>query len=562
MAHVACHFPITLFLNGDPSSIDMEALGREVEEALAGRLRLAQLYVGADRPAQSATGLASGAGGPGSGEDALPLRTYSVPSYNGRGKRRKLPLREKAPRPRSATIQVLWSESWEDFFHRLVKAISQRFHVPESGLFQPLWVPGQRFYGAHEARAGHLIRIEVELDWDPRSPANTAVTLQVPVPRPSPAKLATHSAAADPPAKPSAPPAATGAAAVEAAAPGASEDVAYPSDVALFSSFLIRSGYIEQVANVIGPTWRAMSEAELTSELSKRFTETQLQEMFLEKYTERTVIKSRFRKFSIVSALVIGLIWARENVAQGEWGKAIAKVGGSTITAWLFNRLLYARDPAAVALLARAPGNFGRWFQGAARSNKAVNFLARDVAAWLLLWDLKDFFMSGGYGGPNIPFDIIYVIDIDDPTTWEEPSQTMLDLGFNIWYRQKETPNHPEAAGGNVYLAKVEGSAITGLLKILDIAPKQLPGLKDKLFQVVGSWDEIDLFITSIERRRVTESEKVFVLATGKRSGELVSGRGHYRSLEVVPANQPAEQLFAGDKVRWVPEYLLRPVIK
>jgi hypothetical protein len=567
MTRTACHFPITVVISGDPAGVDLEELGRAVEAALVNRLRLArdQFAVGA---AVTVPGAAPAAA---SGEAGL-TATYAVPSYVGRGVKQRLAVHRTRQRPGTAIVTVRWQEYFEDFYGLLVQAIATRFGVPEAGLFQPVWVPAHRFHREHDMPAGRLVRIEVGLDWHADSPAGTVVQLRLPIdPAASAAPARPGSQRAKPPppppvqptARPSAEPLAQpGQAAPPRPWAGGEGEGTYPSDVALFSTFLIRNGYIERVSGLIGPAWRSMSEAELTAHLSQRFSERQLQEMFLEKYAERATIKAQFRKLSIVSALVVGLIWARENLAQGEWGPAIAKVGGSAITAWLFNRLLYARDPAAAALMARAPGNFGKWFQGAARSNRAVNFLVRDVARGLLLWDLKDIFMSGGYGGPNIPFDIIYTVDIDDPATWEEPSQVMLDLGFNIWYRQKETPNHPEAAGGNLYLAKVEGSAVTGLLKVLDIAPRQVPGLRDRLFQVVGPWHEISLVITTYSSRTVREEEKVFVLATGKRSGELGSARGHYRSLEVVPANEPAVKLFAGVAVEFVPEYLLRPVLR
>ena len=237
------------------------------------------------------------------------------------------------------------------------------------------------------------------------------------------------------------------------------ETSAYPEDIALFSTYLIRNGYIQQVSNLIPSAWRTMSQVELTAFLSNQYTEEQLRTMFLETYGARTAVKARFRKYSMISALVIGLIWARENIADGEWAQAGTKLGLMGGGTWLLNRLLYARDPAAVSIMAQKVGAFGRWFQGAARTNKLVNFLARDVSRALLLWDLKDFLMSGGYGGPNIPFDLIVEIDIDDPTTWSEPSQTALDMGFSIWYRQKTTATHI----GGQYLGKVEGSVLTGI---------------------------------------------------------------------------------------------------
>jgi hypothetical protein len=334
------------------------------------------------------------------------------------------------------------------------------------------------------------------------------------------------------------------------------------SELSMLSTALIRDGYIKQVAGVIGPGWRAMSQAELTAFLTRTYAEPQIRVMFLETYVRRNAVKATFRTASVISALVLGVVWAQENIADGEWDIAAAKVGGSTLTAWLFNRLLYARDPAAQALMARAPGEFGRWFQSAAKSNRAVNFLARDLNRALLIWSLKDVLMSGGGEGPSIPFDIIYDVDVDDESTWREPDQVLLDLGFNIWYRQVPTERWPQAAAGHLYLGKVEGSATTALLRELDINPSQLPELAGRLYQVVGPWHEVDLLITSVAEREVTETDKVYVLTTGERSGALFGGRGHYRQVEVVPANRAAVELFGGAASERVPEYLLRPVLR
>jgi hypothetical protein len=216
---------------------------------------------------------------------------------------------------------------------------------------------------------------------------------------------------------------------------------------------------MKQIAKLIDPAWRSMSEEQLTAYLSQHYTELELEKKYLEAYAERTAIKSQFRTRNVIGAFVIGLIWARDNFAEGEWEKGIIKVSETTVAAWLVNRALYARDRAAATIMAAAPGRFGKWFQGATRSNKVVSFLARDVSRALLLWDLKDLLMSGGGGGPNIPFDIIYEVDIDDPSTWDKPSQTMLDLGFDIWYRQKQTPRRPDP---DLYLGKVEGSLLKG----------------------------------------------------------------------------------------------------
>lgn len=335
-------------------------------------------------------------------------------------------------------------------------------------------------------------------------------------------------------------------------------DATYTQDIALFSSYLIRSGYIRQVEGILPPTWRAMSEESLTKFLSDHYTEAEIRQKFLEAYTERSAIKATFRKANIVAALVIGLVWARENIRHGEWAEAAAKVTGPLFAAFVLKRLLAMRDPTMAEIMARRAGLFGRWLQGAARSNKFVSFLAKDLARGLLIWDLRTIFMSGGYGGPNIPFDLITEIDIDDPRTWHEPDQTLLDFGFSIWFQQKCTPNHPEACGTPVYLGRVEGSAVMGILKVLDIAPSDIPSIRNRLYRIEGDWDEIDLFIVTISRRRVTANENVLVLATGKRSGELISGHGQFHSLEVIPANEAAVNLFGGKNPRFVPEYLLK----
>jgi hypothetical protein len=337
------------------------------------------------------------------------------------------------------------------------------------------------------------------------------------------------------------------------------EEGEYPREIALMTSYFIRGGYIRDVAQVVPAAWRTMSEAELTAHLSNRFTLAELESRFLSTYEQRNAIKARYRKASVITALVIGLIWARENLAEGEWGIAAAKVGGMGVAAWAFNRVLYARDPAAQSIMASKAGAFGRWFQGAARSNRAVNFLVRRVGGALLLWEVKDVLMSGGGGGPNIPFDLIVEIDLDDPSTWVEPDQTLLDLGFNIWYRQKRVPDRPETFGDN-YLGRVEGSAIMGVLKLMDIAPHTRESLRGRVYRVEGTWDDMDFIILSIAGRRITAADNVLVVGTGQRSGSMTGGRGHYRKLEVIPASSEAVELMEGPRPQWVPDYLLVPV--
>jgi hypothetical protein len=50
----------------------------------------------------------------------------------------------------------------------------------------------------------------------------------------------------------------------------------YPSDVAKLSAWLIRQGYVKQVTSLISPSWRVMSEEQLTKELARQFTEDEL----------------------------------------------------------------------------------------------------------------------------------------------------------------------------------------------------------------------------------------------------------------------------------------------
>jgi hypothetical protein len=125
-------------------------------------------------------------------------------------------------------------------------------------------------------------------------------------------------------------------------------------DVGRLTAWLVRERYIKTVAELIGPSWRAMTAEELTADLAQRFTEQELTEKFLAKSAERAAVKARFRGYNIVTALVVGLLWAQENIAEGEGGTAAAKVGGSVIAAWAVNRLLYARDIEPAAKM--APG--------------------------------------------------------------------------------------------------------------------------------------------------------------------------------------------------------------
>lgn len=342
--------------------------------------------------------------------------------------------------------------------------------------------------------------------------------------------------------------------------PYGSDTGAYPHEIALFSSYLIRGGYIQSLTNLLPAAWTKLPQAELTALLAQKYSEQELKTMFLAKYGERIDIKVRFRKLNIISALVTGLIWARENIKEGDWGLAASKVAGAGITAYAFNQLLYARDKSVVEIMAAKSKDYGRWFKGAARSNAVVDFLSRRLAPGLLAWSLKDIFMSGGTDRPNIPFDIIQTIDINDPSTWEPPNHTLLDLGFNLWYRQACTPEFPDACGPDLFLSKVEGSLTQGFMKFMDIAPHGVDDLKDRLYRIEGEYDITDLFLVRWVHRSVSASENVLVVATGQESGSKTGGMGHFRDHQVYPANLAALKLFGSPKPRWVNSNLLRQV--
>lgn len=338
------------------------------------------------------------------------------------------------------------------------------------------------------------------------------------------------------------------------------EEGAYPSDVARFSSFLIRGGYIEELGKLLPPEWAKYSEKELTEFLAQKYTEDELKGMFLEKYAERMEIKATFRRKNIISALVTGLIWSRDNIKNGEWGTAAAKIAVSGAGAYTFNKFLYARDKSAEELMATKAGEYGRWFKGAARSNKIVDFLARDLGKALLLWDLKNALSSGGPDGPHIPWDIIETIDINDPATWKEPDPDLLNLGFNLWYRQACTPEFPNACGMDFYLGKVEGSLIAGVMKAFGLLPHGVEDLKGRLFRIEGDYDKTDLFIFSVTWMQVPASANVLVLSTGNYGEGSISGTGHYSKTEVFPANEAAVELFGGPRPRYIDSRLLKPV--
>lgn len=96
--------------------------------------------------------------------------------------------------------------------------------------------------------------------------------------------------------------------------------------------------------------------------------------------------------------------------------------------------------------------------------------------------------------------------------------------------------------------------------QFLDIAPHEVPGLAGRLYRVEGALEESDFFVFSIVHKRVSAGDNVIVLATGQRSGQMVGGRGHYRKVKVVPANENAVEAFGGTDPRWLPRRILQHV--
>ena len=70
-----------------------------------------------------------------------------------------------------------------------------------------------------------------------------------------------------------------------------------------FAAYLIRTNYVIEVGKLITPKWAAMSEAQLTKYLTGKFTEEQLEKMFVKQSNLRQLIKNRARNFTLVSAV-------------------------------------------------------------------------------------------------------------------------------------------------------------------------------------------------------------------------------------------------------------------
>ena len=78
-----------------------------------------------------------------------------------------------------------------------------------------------------------------------------------------------------------------------------------------FAAYLIRTNNVIEVGKLITPTWAAMSEAQLTKYLAGKFIEEQLEKMFVKQSNLRQLIKTRSRNFTLISAVVVALIWCK-----------------------------------------------------------------------------------------------------------------------------------------------------------------------------------------------------------------------------------------------------------
>lgn len=241
-----------------------------------------------------------------------------------------------------------------------------------------------------------------------------------------------------------------------------------------FAAFLIRTNYVIEVGKLISPAWASMTEVELTKHLSKKFTEKQLETMFVKNSELRQLLKNLARKFSLIAAVVVALIWCKEDLDSGNYFGAGTKFTLTVGGALALNFYFYGRDKTAATIMAKHMGNYGKWFQGVARTNPFVNFLTRRLLPVLLVWDLRGLFMSGGLGGPNIPFDFIIEIDIFDKSTWREPPSTGLDFGLDFFYYQKPTKRWP-VGHQEICLGVIRGSLFRAPKRWLGLAGKYGP---------------------------------------------------------------------------------------
>jgi hypothetical protein len=127
-------------------------------------------------------------------------------------------------------------------------------------------------------------------------------------------------------------------------------------------------------------------------------------------------------------------------------------------------------------------------------------------------------------------------------------------------------------SSGGVYILILFAAGVVGawvgseinLARIFDITPHIVPELIGNLYYIEGNWEVVDLLIISINLKTVSRGDRLIVLSTGRKSGLLIGGIGHFHNIEVIAASKNANKLFKDYKydnyMTWVPDYLLHPV--
>ena len=117
-------------------------------------------------------------------------------------------------------------------------------------------------------------------------------------------------------------------------------------------------------------------------------------------------------------------------------------------------------------------------------------------------------------------------------------------------------------SGGNLEEAGAQLSTVSNRLEQVDgfSIPTAPDGIIGGVFRLVGTIESIELLITSIPTLTIAADENVLVgRAAGPAQG-MVSSRGHYDAVPIVPLNAAAVGRLGGPGIRRVPRYTLQPV--
>jgi hypothetical protein len=156
----------------------------------------------------------------------------------------------------------------------------------------------------------------------------------------------------------------------------------YPGELSAYINFFLRGEYVQRTAKLVKPEWVRMSDAELTAELKSKMTQEEVEAIYLPLSAKRQIIKNRIRGYGYVRAIVIAMIWARDDISKGDWeavaAKGAALVGGT----WLFNMTVYARDTTPAEIMSLNQGNYGKWLRGTGRTNRYFNRFVR--GPWMM----------------------------------------------------------------------------------------------------------------------------------------------------------------------------------